>query len=153
LIGKLVNRIDGVSDKVTGKQIYAIDLKFPGMLVATINESPVFGGKVKSYDATKALSMKGVKKVVQVGDTAVAVVADTFWQAKKGMEQVNINWDNGANINVSSASIKKMLEDGLDHPDSFVHNTNGDIKTAIAGASKTLQSTFFYPFFFFWFSI
>ena len=146
LIGKSVNRIDGVSDKVTGKQIYAIDLKFPGMLVATINESPVFGGKVKSYDATKALSMKGVKKVVQVGDTAVAVVADTFWQAKKGMEQVNITWDSGANVNVSSASIKKMLEDGLEHPDSFVHNTNGDIKTAIAGASKTLQSTFFYPF-------
>jgi isoquinoline 1-oxidoreductase beta subunit len=61
LIGKPVNRIDGVSDKVTGRQVYAIDLKMPGMLVATIQESPVFGGKVKSYDATKAQSMKGVK--------------------------------------------------------------------------------------------
>jgi len=146
LIGKPVNRIDGVADKVTGKQIYAIDLKFPGMLVANIKESPVFGGKVKSYDATKALSMKGVKKVVQVGDTAVAVVADTFWQAKTALDQVNIVWDSGANTNVSSASIKKMLEDGLAHPDGFVHNTYGDIKAALAGSHKTLESTYFYPF-------
>jgi isoquinoline 1-oxidoreductase beta subunit len=146
LIGKPVNRIDGVADKVTGKQIYAIDLKFPGMLVATIKESPVFGGKVKSYDATKAQSMKGVKKVVQVGDTAVAVVADTFWQAKTAMEQVNIVWDSGANANVSSASIKKMLEDGLVHPDGFVHSLHGDIKAALSSAHHKIESTYFYPF-------
>jgi len=60
LIGKPVNRIDGVADKVTGRQVYAIDLKMPGMLVANIKESPVFGGKVKSYDAAKAQTMKGV---------------------------------------------------------------------------------------------
>ena len=146
LIGKSVNRIDGVADKVTGRQVYAIDLKLPGMLVATIKESPVFGGKVKSYDASKALSMKGVKKVVQVGDTAVAVIADTFWQAKTALDQVNIVYDNGANGNVSSASIKKMLEDGLNAEDTFVHNTNGDVKAAIAGASKTIEATYFYPF-------
>jgi isoquinoline 1-oxidoreductase subunit beta len=146
LIGKSVNRIDGMADKVTGRQVYAIDLKLPGMLVATIKESPVFGGKVKSYDASKALSMKGVKKVVQVGDTAVAVVADTFWQAKTALDQVSIVYDNGANGNVSSASIKKMLEDGLNAEDTFVHNTNGDVKAAIAGASKTIEATYFYPF-------
>ena len=146
LIGKSVNRIDGTADKVTGRQVYAIDLKLPGMLVATIKESPVFGGKVKSYDASKALSMKGVKKVVQVGDTAVAVIADTFWQAKTALDQVNIVYDNGANGNVSSASIKKMLEDGLNAEDTFVHNTNGDVKAAIAGASKTIEATYFYPF-------
>ena len=146
LIGKSVNRIDGVSDKVTGKQIYAIDLKLPGMLVATIKESPVFGGKVKSYDAAKAQGMKGVKKVVQVGDSAVAVVAETFWQAKTGLEAVNITWDNGANGNVSSASIKKMLEDGLTANDTFVGNSNGDAKEAIAKASKTIEATYFYPY-------
>ena len=146
LVGKSVNRIDGTADKVTGKQVYAIDLKLPGMLVATIKESPVFGGKVKSYDAAKAQSMKGVKKVVQVGDSAVAVVADTFWQAKTALEQVNVTWDNGANANVSSASIKKMLEEGIGADDAFVHNTNGDVKSAIAGASKTLEATYFYPF-------
>ena len=146
LIGKPVNRIDGVSDKVTGRQVYAIDLKMPGMLVANIKESPVFGGKVKSYDAAKAQSMKGVKKVVQVGDSAVAVVADTFWQAKTALDQVNIVWDSGTNGNVSSASIKKMLEEGLNADDAFVHNTNGDVKAAMSGASKKLEATYFYPF-------
>jgi isoquinoline 1-oxidoreductase beta subunit len=146
LIGKSVNRIDGVSDKVTGRQIYAIDLKMPGMLVANIKESPVFGGKVKSYDAAKAQNMKGVKKVVQVGDSAVAVVADTFWQAKTALDQVNIVWDDGANGDVSSASIKKMLEDGLNADDAFVHNTNGDVKSALSNASKKVEATYFYPF-------
>ena len=146
LIGKPVNRIDGVADKVTGRQIYAIDLKMPGMLIATIKESPVFGGKVKSYDAAKAQSMKGVKQVVQVGDSAVAVVADTFWQAKIALDQVNIVWDSGANANVSSASIKKMLEDGLTANDAFVHNTNGDVQSALSSASKKVEATYFYPF-------
>ena len=146
LIGKSVNRIDGMSDKVTGRQIYAIDLKMPGMLVANIKESPVFGGKVKSYDAAKAQSMKGVRKVVQVGDSAVAVVADTFWQAKTALDQVNIVWDNGANGDVSSASIKKMLEEGLNADDAFVHNTNGDVKSALSNASKKIEATYFYPF-------
>ncbi|WP_062308195.1 xanthine dehydrogenase family protein molybdopterin-binding subunit [Polynucleobacter sinensis] len=146
LIGKPVNRIDGTADKVTGKQIYAIDLKLPGMLVATIKESPVFGGKLKSFDASKASGMKGVKKVVQVGDSAVAVVADTFWQAKTGLDAVNIVWDNGSNGDVSSASIKKMLEGGLTASDTFVGNSNGDTKEAIAKASKTIEATYFYPF-------
>ena len=146
LIGKSVNRIDGVADKVTGRQVYAIDLKMPGMLVANIKECPVFGGKVKSYDATKAQSMKGVKKVVQVGDSAVAVVADTFWQAKSALDQVNIVWDNGANGNVSSASIKKMLEEGLSADDAFVHNTNGNVNSALSSASKKIEATYFYPF-------
>ena len=146
LIGKPVNRIDGVADKVTGRQIYAIDLKMPGMLIATIKESPVFGGKVKSYDAAKAQNMKGVKQVVQVGDSAVAVVADTFWQAKTALDQVNIVWDSGANANVSSASIKKMLEDGLTANDAFVHNTNGDVQSALSSASKKVEATYFYPF-------
>ena len=146
LIGKPVNRIDGVADKVTGRQVYAIDLKMPGMLVATIQQSPVFGGKVKSYDAAKAQSMKGVKKVVQVGDSAVAVVAETFWQAKMALDQVNITWDSGSNVNVSSASIKKMLEEGLNANDAFVHNANGDVNAAMSGASKKLEATYFYPF-------
>ena len=146
LIGKPVNLIDGVADKVTGKQIYAIDLKMPGMLVANIRECPVFGGKLKSYDATKALSMKGVKKVVQVGDSAVAVVAETFWQAKTAMDQVSLVWDEGTNANVSSASIKKMLEAGLSADDAFVHNANGDVKAAMSSASKTIEATYSYPF-------
>lgn len=146
LIGKPVNRIDGVADKVTGRQVYAIDLKMPGMLVATIKQCPVFGGKVKSYDAAKTQSMKGVKKVVQVGDNAVAVIADTFWHAKTGLEQVNITWDEGVNATVSSTSIKKNLEEGLTANDAFVGSANGDVKAAFASASKTMEATYFYPF-------
>jgi len=146
LIGKPVNRIDGVADKVTGRQVYAIDLKLPGMLVANIQECPVFGGKVKSFDAAKALGMKGVKKVVSVGDSAVAVVAETFWQAKTALELVVIEWDRGSNANVSSTTILKSLQEGLVAEDAFVGNSNGDAKAAIANASKTVESTFFYPF-------
>ena len=87
-----------------------------------------------------------MKKVVQVGDSAVAVVAETFWQAKTALDQVNIVWDNGANGNVSSASIKKMLEEGLTADDAFVHNTNGDVNSALSSASKKIEATYFYPF-------
>jgi len=69
-------------DKLTGKPLYGIDVKLPGMLSAAVKECPVFGGKVKSLDAAKVAGMPGVKKVVQSGDAAVAVVADTWWQAK-----------------------------------------------------------------------
>ena len=146
VIGKPLDRIDGVADKVTGRQIYAIDLKLPGMLVANIRECPVFGGKVKSFDATKAQAMPGVKKVVQVGETAVAVVADTFWQAKTALDNVTIVWDEGPNAKVSSESIHKMLEEGLTAEQAYVGNQRGDVKAALASAAKKHESVYFYPF-------
>src|SRR5476651_492873 len=96
IIGKGVSRLD-TADKLTGKAVYGVDFKLPGMLNATIKECPVFGGKVKSFDAAKVAGMKGVKKVVQVGDTAVAVVADTWWQAKVALDALPIVWDEGEN--------------------------------------------------------
>ncbi|MBU3656443.1 MAG: xanthine dehydrogenase family protein molybdopterin-binding subunit [Rhodocyclaceae bacterium] len=146
LIGKSIARIDDTAGKVTGKQVYGIDLKLPGMLVATINECPVFGGKVKSFDATQAMQVKGVKKVVSVGGTAVAVIADTFWHAKTGMEKVMIDWDYGPNVNVTSTSIKEVLEEGLTAADAFTRNQKGDIRQAISQSASTLESTYFYPF-------
>ena len=88
--------------------MYAIDFKMPGMLNAAIKDCPVFGGKVKSFDAAKVSGMKGVKKVVQVDDKAVAVVADTWWHAKTALEALPIEWDKGENAKVSSESIAKM---------------------------------------------
>src|SRR5437899_11575774 len=79
IAGKPLKRLD-TADKVTGKQVYGFDLKIPGMLNAAIRDCPVTGGKVKSFDAAKAQGMPGVKKVVQVGDSAVAVIADKWWQ-------------------------------------------------------------------------
>ena len=146
VIGKPMDRLDSLADKVTGKQVYAIDLKMPGMLNATIKDSPVFGGKLKSFDASKVAGMKGVKKVVQVGDSAVAVIADTFWQAKTAMDRLPIVWDEGSNANVQQADILKRLEEGLKAEQTFVGNANGDYKKAAADSSKTIEAQFFYPF-------
>jgi isoquinoline 1-oxidoreductase beta subunit len=146
VIGKPMDRLDSLADKVTGKQVYAIDLKMPGMLNATIKDSPVFGGKLKSFDASKVAGMKGVKKVVQVGDSAVAVIADTFWQAKTAMDRLPIVWDEGSNANVQQADILKRLEEGLKAEQTFVGNANGDYKKAAVDSSKTIEAQFFYPF-------
>ena len=146
VIGKPMDRLDSLADKVTGKQVYAIDLKMPGMLNATIKDSPVFGGKLKSFDASKVAGMKGVKKVVQVGDSAVAVIADTFWQAKTAVDRLPIVWDEGPNANVQQADILKRLEEGLKAEQTFVGNANGDYKKVAADSSKTIEAQFFYPF-------
>src|SRR5512132_127019 len=135
IAGKPLKRLD-TADKLTGKQLYSMDVKLPGMLCAAVKESPVFGGKVKSFDAAKIANMPGVKKVVQSGDAAVAVVADTWWQAKTALEALPIVWDDGPNAKVSSASIAEMLKAGLDAETKFVGNQQGDAKAAIAGAAR-----------------
>src|SRR5437899_8578978 len=145
IIGKSVKRLDTI-DKVTGAQVYGADLKLPGMLNATIKECPVFGGKVKSFEAAKIKSMPGVRHVVKVGETAVAVVADTWWQAKTALDALPIAWDEGANAQVTSASIAEMLKAGLDADQAFVANQNGDVKAAIAGAAKKIDAVYAYPF-------
>jgi isoquinoline 1-oxidoreductase beta subunit len=143
--GKSVKRLD-TAEKLTGKQIYGVDLQLPGMLNAAIKDCPVFGGKVKSFDAAGAMKMPGVKKVVQVGDTAVAVVADTWWRANSALNAMAIEWDEGPNANVSSASIAAMLKEGLDAKEAAVGNKAGDIEAAMASAAKKLTATYSYPF-------
>ncbi|MBS0338706.1 MAG: xanthine dehydrogenase family protein molybdopterin-binding subunit, partial [Proteobacteria bacterium] len=145
IIGKPLKRLD-TADKVTGKQVYGADLKLPGMLNAAIKDCPVFGGKVKSFDASKVAGMKGVKKVVRVGDSAVAVVAETWWQAKTALDALPIVWDEGPNAKVSSASINEVLKEGLSAEQAFVHNLAGDAKAAIAGAAKKMEAVYAYPF-------
>ena len=145
IAGKPVKRLD-TADKVTGKQVYGADLKLPGMLNAAIKECPVFGGKVKSFDAAKVAGMKGVKKVVKVGDTGVAVVADTWWHAKTALDALPIVWDEGANGKVSSASIADTLKKGLDAEQGFVGNKAGDAKAAIAAAAKKVEAVYSYPY-------
>jgi len=140
-----VKRLD-TADKVNGKQIYGIDLKFPNMLTATIRDCPVAGGKVKSFDAAKVEGMRGVKKVVPVGDTGVAVVADNFWDAKSALAALPIVWDEGANAKVSSATIAAMLKEGLDAEQAFVGNKAGDAKAALAGAAKVVEAVYSYPY-------
>ena len=146
IAGKGLKRLD-TEDKTTGKMIYGIDVKLPGMLNAAIKDCPVFGGKLKSYDEAKVLGMKGVKKVVRVNDSTVAVVADTWWHAKTALDALPIVWDEGENAKVSSESIGKWLAEGLDNSQpAFVGNQNGDAKAAIAGAAKKVEAVYNYPY-------
>ena len=146
IAGKGLKRLD-TEDKTTGKMMYGIDVKLPGMLNAAIKDCPVFGGKLKSFDEAKIANMKGVKKVVRVGDTAVAVVADTWWHAKSALDALPIVWDEGENNKVSSASIAKWLAEGLDNAQpAFVGNQNGDAKATIASAAKKIEAVYNYPY-------
>ncbi len=146
IAGKGLKRLD-TADKTTGKTIYGIDIKLPGMLNAAIKDCPVFGGKLKSYDEAKVMGMKGVKKVVRVNDSAVAVVADTWWHAKAAIDALPIVWDEGDNAKVSSASIAKWLAEGLDNAQpAYIGNENGDAKAAIAGAAKKVEAVYNYPY-------
>jgi isoquinoline 1-oxidoreductase subunit beta len=145
IAGKRLARLD-TADKTTGKQVYGADLKLPGMLNAAIKDCPVFGGKVKSYDAAAVMKRPGVKKVVKVGDSGVAVVADTWWRAKTALDAMPIEWDYGPNANVTSASIADINKAGLDAPEAAVGNKVGDAHAAIAGAARKVEAVYSYPF-------
>lgn len=112
IIGQNVQRIDSVA-KTSGSATFGMDLQLPNMLVAAIAHSPVFGGKVKSFDKTAAASMPGVKKIVEI-PTGVAVVADTFWQAKKAKDALQIEWENGAFASTSSKDLWQQYSDLAD---------------------------------------
>jgi isoquinoline 1-oxidoreductase subunit beta len=145
IAGKPLKRLD-TPDKVTGAMTYGIDLKLPGLLNAAIKDCPVTGGKLKSYDEAKIAGMKGVKKVVKVGDTAVAVVADTWWHAKMALDALPIVWDEGENAKVTSASIAQWLAEGLESGPAYVGNQNGDVKAGLAGAVKKVEAVYNYPY-------
>ena len=144
LAGKRLARLDTV-DKTTGAQIYGMDLKLPGMLNAAVKDSPVFGGKVKSFNAAAIASRPGVKKVIQVNPTMVAVIADTWWHAKTALDALPIEWDNGDNAKASSAEFAKVLRTALDAPDGVMGNQNGDIKAAMGSAAKKIEAIYSYP--------
>ena len=145
IAGKPLKRLD-TADKLTGKMQYGIDVKLPGMLCAAVKDCPVFGGKVKSFDAAKVTGMKGVKHVLAVGDSAVAVVADHWWEAKTALDALPIVWDPGPNASVSSATIAERLKEGLTAEQAFVGNENGDVKAAIKGAAKVVEAVYAYPY-------
>ena len=145
IAGKSLRRLDTV-DKTTGKMIYGIDIRLPGMLNAAIKACPIFGGKLKSYDAAKIANFKGVKKVVAVNDVAVAVIADTWWRAKIALEALPIVWEEGPNKETSSARISTWLDEGLDWAQpAVIGNKQGDASTAINAAAKKLEATYAYP--------
>jgi isoquinoline 1-oxidoreductase beta subunit len=145
VIGKPLPRLD-TADKTTGKLVYGQDLRMPGMLIAVPKRCPVFGGTLKSFDAAAVSGQPGVRHVLKVGDSAVAVVADTFWQAKTALDALPVEWDAGENGRVSSETISAMLDEGLTASEAFIGNQQGDARAAIAGAVRRVEATYSYPY-------
>jgi isoquinoline 1-oxidoreductase beta subunit len=141
LIGRGVKRLD-TPDKLSGKTVFAIDVRLPDMLCAAIAQCPVFGGKLTSFDASKISAMKGVRQVVKVDDSTVAVVADKWFQAKTALAALPIVWDEGPNAAVDSQQIDALLKTGLDAKEAALGQQHGDIAAALAGAAKTVEAVY-----------
>lgn len=145
ITGKRLARLDTV-EKTNGSLVYGADLNMPGLLNAAIKDCPVFGGKLKSFNAAAVMSRPGVKKVVKVGDSAVAVVADTWWRAKTALDALPIEWDLGPNAGVQQAQIAATLKAGLDAEQAAVGNANGDARAAISRSARKIEAVYAYPF-------
>src|SRR5436309_5480140 len=143
ILGTRVQRLD-TPPKVDGGAQFGIDVKTPGLLVAVVARSPVFGGKVKSFDATNAKAVPGVKHVVQIS-TGVAVVADGYWSAKKGRDALTVTWDEGPTASVSSASIAEPFGQKAEQAGAVARH-DGDAQGALAGAATKLDATYELPF-------
>jgi isoquinoline 1-oxidoreductase beta subunit len=143
VIGKPLKRLD-TRDKVNGRAGFGIDVRRPGMLHAVVLRCPVYGGKVASFDATKAKAVPGVKDVVQIS-TGIAVVADNTWNAMQGRRALEAKWDEGNLATVSSDTIWKLYADRAEKP-GVVARTDGDAAAALAGASQKLEAVYQAPF-------
>ena len=145
IAGQPLPRLDTLA-KTTGAQVYGMDLQLPGMLNAAIRDCPVVGGKVRRFDAASISGRRGVKAVLAVGDSAVAVVADTWWRAKTALDALTIEWDEGPNAQLNSADIAAQLKAGLDAADAFVGTLAGQPRQALAGAARTIEAVYSYPY-------
>ena len=144
LIGTPRKRLD-VRDKVLGRPIYATDVRLPNMLYAALVQCPVFGGTLRSVDDAKVTGMKGVRQVV-VRPDFVAVVAESWWQAKQAADALPVTWNEGDNGHVSSNSIRKLLREGLGAAHAVVVRNDGDIAGGLAGAVKRIDADYAVPY-------
>jgi isoquinoline 1-oxidoreductase beta subunit len=143
LVGKPTPRLD-TAIKTTGRAQFGIDVRRPGMLHAVVARCPVFGGKVASFDATKAKAAPGVKAVVPISN-GVAVVADNTWSAIQARELLDVRWDEGANASLGSAGITKMFAEKMAAPGAEVRK-EGDAAAALAAAAKKLEAVYEAPY-------
>jgi isoquinoline 1-oxidoreductase beta subunit len=152
-IGKDVPLIDNM-DITTGKAAFGIDARVDGMAYAVVARPPVFGGKVKSFDAAKTMKVPGVLKVITIDPPTppvvfqplggVAVIAENTFAAIKGRSQLEIQWDDGPNASYDSVHYRKTLEEAASKPGQVVRN-NGDVDKALAGAAKRLTAEYYVP--------
>jgi isoquinoline 1-oxidoreductase beta subunit len=143
ILGKRTHRLD-TPLKIDGRAQFGMDVQVPGLLVAVVARCPVFGGTVKSFDATRAKAVPGVRHVVQIA-SGIAVVADGYWPARKGREALVVQWDEGANAAVSSAGISELLAQRAGQAGAVARH-DGDPVAALAGAATTMEADYETPF-------
>jgi len=161
LLGQSLTRLD-LKEKVNGSAVFGLDVKVPNMLVARILRCPVFQGKVASVNSDKARAVPGVRHVVQVGsvDTGapdgfagttrapaqgVAVVADTYWAATKGLQALEVKWDEGSLATLNSEDIRRRMAEAAERPGAVARN-DGDFDQALAGAAKQFEAVYELPY-------
>lgn len=143
LIGTSPRRLDTPS-KVNGTATFGLDVKRPGMLYASLERCPVFGGKVASFDGTKAKAVPGVKQVVQISN-GVAVIADNTWSAMEGRKALTVMWDEGPRANTSTDSLRKMFAELSTKPGANARKV-GDADAALASAAKKIEAVYEAPY-------
>ena len=143
IVGKPTKRLD-TPGKTDGTAVFGLDVNVPGMLVAVVARPPVFGGKLKSFNAGKAKAIKGVRHVVQI-DRGVAVVADGFYAAQRGRDELEIVWDDGPGAGFSTAGQRKMFAEMADKSGA-VARKDGDADAALAGAARKLEAVYELPY-------
>ena len=152
IVGRDTHRFDGAA-KCTGAAKFGIDSRVPGMLYAVIARCPVFGGKVKSFDAAKAKAIPGVREVITIDAVAqgaftaggVAVLADNSWAAIQGRKALQISWDEGPAVSESSDSLRRQFLENAARPGKVVRN-DGDAEAALKNASKKVEAVYEFPF-------
>jgi isoquinoline 1-oxidoreductase beta subunit len=144
LLGTPVARLD-LPDKIAGKPVYGVDVEIPGMLHAAIHACPVFGGRLKSHDAAAIRKRPGVVQVVALED-AVAVVAESWWQAHQALAALPVEWDEAGHGQVDDAQIRASLEAGLKTDKVVTMARRGDPDRAFRAAEKQVEATLFAPF-------
>ena len=146
-IGRPMKRTDG-PDIMTGRAVYGLDGRVPGMLQAVMKRCPYIGGQVVSFDARKAMAISGVRHVVPIKTglaTGVAVVADHTWAAMKGAEALDVKWEAGPNGNFDSNAFLEEMERAIHEPGYFVRG-DGDAGKALPGAARRIESVYEFPF-------
>ena len=143
VIGKESMRRLDTPAKVAGTAVFGIDVKIPGMAIASLAQCPVIGGTPRSVDSSDALKVSGVIKVVQISD-GVAVLAKDFYAARKGRDALKITWNEGAGASISNAGMRKQLESGLTKPGAVIQ-AKGDANNALANG-KQLSAQYFMPY-------
>jgi isoquinoline 1-oxidoreductase subunit beta len=143
LIGTPAKRFDA-SGKVNGTAVYGMDVRPPGVKIATLAQSPVFGGRLKSVDDTAAKAVKGVRQIVRLDD-AIAVVADHMGAAKKGLEALKIEWDEGTHAGLSTQDVARELEQATLKTGSVAQHI-GDADKVMANAATKIEASYQLPF-------